>query len=251
MTVFTTFWLSIKDLFDELFSLTLANVLWLVISAPLAIIAGLFIYVGSLGLGAVVALLDVLLVAPATAGLYCVAQRVVEGRVTSWRVFFAGFREYLLPSWRVYGLWALGLMLILINLQFYNRVNSSVGLFLNILFLYVLLVWLALLIYIGPLLLLQSDKRIRVIARNAFLMALGRPIFTLLTLIMMLVIFVASLWLVIVPFVLTFAFLALWSFRATSKLIADTEARRAARAGKVVTDPPPVKGRGGQVRPRD
>jgi uncharacterized membrane protein YesL len=251
MSVFTTFWQSVKDLFDELFSLTLANLLWLLISAPLTIVAGLFIYVGSLGLAAVVALLNVLLVAPATAGLYSVAQRVAEGRVTTWRVFFAGFREYLLPSWRVYGVWALGLMLILVNLQFYNRLNSSVGFFLIPLFLSVLLVWLALLIYIGPLLLLQSDKRLRVIARNAFLMALGRPIFTLLTLIMMLVIFGASLWLVILPFVLTFAFLALWSFRATSRLIADAEAQRAARAGKVVVDQPPAKGRGGQVRPRD
>jgi uncharacterized membrane protein YesL len=251
MSTFTTFWLSIKDLFDELFALMIVNLLWVAISAPLAVAAGLLIYTGSLGPGVLVALLAVLPAAPATAGLYTVVQRVAEGRVATWRLFFTGFREYLMPSWRVYGLWAIGLMLILVNVQFYNRISSNIGQFLSILFLYVLLVWLALLIYIGPLLLLQNDKRIRVIARNAFLMAVGRPIFTLVTLIMMAVIFVASIWLVILPFILTFAFLALWSFRATTRLIADAEARRAAREEKVAADQPPAKGRGGQIRPRD
>lgn len=250
MGPFTTFWLSAKDLFDELFALMIVNLLWLAISAPLMIVAGLLINAGALGLGLLVALLSVLPAAPATAGLYTVVQRITEGRVTTWRLFFEGFRAELLPSWRVYGLWAFGLLLIVVNVRFYNRIDSTLGSLLSILFLYILLVWLGLLIYIGPLLLLQSDKRIRVIARNAFMMALGRPLFTLITLILMALVAFASAWLVILPFILTFAFLALWSFRATTRLIADAEARREAREAKAAPEPPPAKGRGGQVRPR-
>jgi hypothetical protein len=54
---------------------------------------------------------------------------------------------------------------------------------------------------------------------------------------------------------LTFSFLAIWSFRATSTLVADAEARRAAqeeRAAAAVSNSLNTdKGRGGQVRPRD
>ncbi len=158
-------------------------------------------------------------------------------------------------SWQVYGLWALGLALLLINIQFYLQLNSTIGSFLTILFLYLLAIWFALLIYIGPLMLLQTDKRLRVIARNAFLMVLGRPIFTVLTLVMMTVIIVASAVLRLPPFLFTFAFLALWSLRATMALIADAEARRLARdeaAAKAAGNRANAeKGRGGQIRPRD
>lgn len=254
MNIFRTFWLSIKDLFDELFLLAIVNLIWVLINAPLSIIAWTLISGGALVAGVVVVLLAVLPMAPTTVGLYTVARRVTEGRATSWRAFFDGAREHMALSWRVYGLWAIGLVLILFNLQFYNQIDSSIGAILNILFLYILLVWLALLIYIGPLMLLQADKRLRVIARNAFLMALGRPVFTLITLIMMAAILLVSIWLPILIIALTFAFLALWSFRATTRLIAEADARRAAREQQAAAQDArsaAEKGRGGQVRPRD
>jgi hypothetical protein len=103
---------------------------------------------------------------------------------------------------------------------------------------------------------LQTDKRVRVIARNAIVMVLGRPIFTLVTLILMVLLgAVLGTFVPLLPLLLTFAFLAIWSFRATNTLIAEAEARRAAQeeqataaAGNPVST---EKGRGGQVRPRD
>jgi len=255
MASFRVLWLSIKDMFDELFALIAVNLLWVLISAPLLLLSVYLFGVGSTIPAIVVALLAVLPLAPSTAGLYTVAQRASEGRVISWRLFFEGFREHLTLSWRVFGLWALGLLLIVSNLSFYNQMRSNVGSILFILFLYLLLIWCGLLIYIGPLMLLQTDKRIRVIARNAFLMVFGRPIFTLITLLLMALLgVVLGTVLPILPLLLTFSFLTIWSFRATSTLIADAEARRAARqeqasadANRANTD----KGRGGQVRPRD
>ncbi len=254
MGVFRVLWISIKDIFDELFALVLVNLIWVLISAPLVVIAILLLGTGATILGSIVALLAVLPMAPANAGLYTVAQRVSEGRVFEWRLFFQGFRENLLLSWQVYGLWTLGLILIVSNLGFYNTLTSTLGSLLLVLFLYLLLVWYGLLIYIGPLMLIQTDKRLRIIARNAFLMVFGRPIFTLITLAMMGAIAALSFFVPIPPLLLTFAFLAIWSFRATTTLVAEAEARRLARleqADPASGNPNTDKGRGGQICPRE
>ena len=255
MGTFRVFWLSIKDTFDEMFSLVVINLLWVLINAPLMGLAAFLIIEGATVPGIVVLLLAVLLMAPANAGLYTVAQRVTEGRVVSWRLFFEGFREYLVLSWQVYGVWTLGLVLILSNMSFYARMGSNLGSFLLILFVYFLLVWVGLLIYIGPLMLLQSDKRIRVIARNAVFMVFGRPVFTLITLVLMALLgVVLGVVVPLLPLILTFMFLAIWSFRATTTLIADAEARRATRqeqAAEATNRANTDKGRSGQIRPRD
>jgi uncharacterized membrane protein YesL len=256
MTIFRVLWLSLKDVFDELFTLIGINLIWTVISAPLMLIAFFLISMNATVLGVVAALLAVLCVAPSNAGLYVVAQRVSEGRVIGWRLFFEGFRQYLRLSWQVYGLWALGLILIGSNLVFYRDIASTFSTLVRILLIYLLIVWFGLLIYIGPLMVLQTDKRLRVIARNAFLMVFGRPIFTLVTLLLMALIGGVLGWFVpLLPLLLTFSLLALWSFRATSALIAEAEARRAAleeRSAAAAANPAATeKGRGGQVRPRD
>ncbi len=254
--MFRVFWRSIKDLFDEMFLLIGVNVVWCVISLPLLVLAVLLAGSGALVPAALLAMLNILLFGPATAGLYTIAQRVNEGRTSTFGHFFEGLRTYAKLSWQVYGIWMLGFILILFNLFFYGQMASTLGLVLQILFVYFLVIWFALLVYIGPLMLLQNDKRIRLIARNAGLMALGRPIFTLVTLFLMAVICVASLLLgvFLLPVLILFAFLAVWSFRATTKLIEDAEERRRAEEEKAAgttarysTD----KGRGGQIRPRD
>ena len=253
MAVFRVIWLALKDIFDELFILVAVNLLWLLFCAPLPLLAAYLAITGFPMFAIVVALLAVAPLGPSNAGLYAIAQRVSEGRVISWRLFFEGFREYRTLGWQVYGLWMVGLLVILTNLSFYNRINSGVSNFLFVVFLYFLLIWVALLIYIGPLMLLQTDKRVRLIARNAAVMVFGRPIFTLITLALMAVIVALSVPLPVLPLFLTFVFLAMWSFRATAQLIADAEARRLAHEERQASTASgkPEKGRGGQVRPRD
>lgn len=251
--MFRVFWLAIKDLLDELFVLMAINALWLVLSLPLAVIGLLSVLQGAIPFGIVMILLSVLPGGPATRGLYSVAERIIDGRTASIRDFFAGMRSDWLLSWKVYGLWTFGLILIIVNMGFYFQWGNTIGLFLGVLFLYLLAIWLGMLIYIGPLLLLQTDKRIRLIARNALLMTMGRPVFTLVTLVLMLLLLGLSLLVRIAPFLLTFALLALWGFRATLKLIKDAEERRAAQEAKAAEAVDPrantEQGRGGQIRP--
>jgi uncharacterized membrane protein YesL len=250
MNIFRTLWKSLKDLFEDLFILAMVNLLWLLINTPLAVAA--FFTFGSPSAFYIVLLLGVLTLGPANAGLYAVAERVADGRTSSWRDFIAGLRSYAKLSWKIYGLWMLGLIVILVNLQFYSQIDSPITSFLYVLFLYFSVVWFGFLMYIGPLMVLQTDKRIRTIARNAALMTFGRPLFTLVTLALMAIVVATSIWLPILLLLATAAFMAIWSFRATLTLVSEAEARRAAaeeKAGAVNTTPD--KGRGGQIRPRD
>lgn len=251
MKIFTTFWKAARELFDDLFVLIVVNVLWVLMNVPAALVIALAYTTGSFAVIGVALLLSVLSFGPANAGLYAIAERITEGRTSSWRDFVAGVRSYARASLQVYGIWMLGLVILLFNLQFYSLNGSQISSLVSVLFLYLLIVWFGVLIYIGPLMILQTDKRLRMIARNAGLMTFGRPIFTLGTLLLMAVILVSSIWLVILIFLVTFAFLALWGFRATLTLIADADARRAAAEEKATAVESSVKGRGGQVRPRE
>lgn len=250
MNIFRAFWKALRELFEEMFILVITNLLWLLINLPLALVLFVVWSAGPLLAALGVLVLGALSFGPANAGLYTIAERVTDGRTSSWRNFFEGMREHAVLSWKLYGLWLLGLALIIFNLQFYNLSGSQIASFISVVFIYLLIVWCGLLIYIGPLMVLQSDKRIRTIARNAALMTFGRPLFTLGTLLLMAIILVSSIWLTFLLFVGTVAFLALWGFRATLTLIAEAEARRAQKDAQAAEGDAP-KGRGGQVRPRE
>ncbi|MEO7909905.1 MAG: hypothetical protein ABIV47_09665, partial [Roseiflexaceae bacterium] len=150
-------------------------------------------------------------------------------------------------------LWMLGLVIILVNLQFYSLNGTTISSILYVLFLYFTVVWFSFLMYIGPLMQLQTDKRIRTIARNAALMTFGRPVFTLITLALMVAIAIGSILLPILFVLATGSFLAIWSFRAVLTLIEEAEARRTAAAEKAgaINAAAADKGRGGQIRPRE
>lgn len=250
MNIFQTFWKSVRETFDEMFLLFTVNVLWLLMNVPFLLLLLVTLGGGATALSFLVLLASTIAFGPANAGLYAIAQRITEGRASSWRDFVAGVRTYARLSWKVYGLWMLGLVMMLFNVQFYQLNGSTISGIITVFFLYLLVVWLSALIYIGPLMILQTDKRIRTIARNAGLMVLGRPIFTLVTLVLMLLITALSIVLPLLFIVVTAAFLALWGFRATLTLISEAEARRERLATRTA-EAPAAKGRSGQVRPRD
>src|SRR5947209_3451644 len=157
MNIFPTLWKSLKDLFEDLFILALVNILWILINALPAVAA--FFALRNPSALYIVMLLSVLTLGPSNAGLYAVAERVTDGRTSSWRDFIGGMRAYPVLSWKVYGLWMLGLIVILVNLQFYSLNGTTIASFLYVLFLYFTVVWFGFLMYIGPLMQLQTDKR--------------------------------------------------------------------------------------------
>lgn len=116
-------------------------------------------------------------------------------------------------SWKVYGLWMLGFIACLSNVWFYVQMSGPFGVFLTILFAYLLGIWFTLLIYLGPLMLLQNTPQLRLIWRNAAVLTFGKPIFLLITAIMMLLILGLSIGVIVIGLLFTFSFLALWSMR--------------------------------------
>ncbi|MGB9751145.1 MAG: hypothetical protein C0183_01300 [Roseiflexus castenholzii] len=259
MNPFRVFWQSARDTFEDLLPLTLISTVWLLVVLPLPLLAGGFA-VGGAPLGAAAfLLLTTLPMGIVSTGLTVLAQRIHEGRTISWSDFVAGARQYYRFGWQLYGAWLAGLLILVVNLVFYAQMEAPASAYLMLLFAYLLVAWISLLIYLGPLALLQERPSVRLAFRNAFVLAFGRPLFTIVTQGLMSIIVFLSLWPpLLLLLLITPALLAVWGFRATVTLIADTEARRAAqqeheRAAATTPSNPPAteKGRGGQIRPRE
>ncbi len=242
---------TLRDLFDEFLLLIICNLIWVVFCLPLWWFAFVLATADALVPAVIVALLGILPAGPATTALTTVTLRISEGRATTIADFFRGLRVYPRQSWALMAIWVTGILLVLFNFRFYlDWQNSLSGLLLGF-WVYVTLVWCALLIYAFPLLLLQDTPDLRLIGRNAGLMVLSRPLFTGATMIMMGVLVGGSAFLVVPVLLITFALLNLWSVRATTALIEYQRARQeaeAAAAGNAL--PTEERGRKGQVRPK-
>ncbi|WP_298819669.1 hypothetical protein [Chloroflexus sp.] len=246
---FRVLWSALRDLFDEFLLLTLANLIWAAMSVPLFSIAYVAMVSNAALPAAAAALLGVVPAAPAFAGLYALSKRISEGRASKLIDFFVGMRAYAVPAWRLYGVWMAGLALILWNLAFYINVPGILGGILIGFFLYLFMLWSALIIYAFPLMVLLDRPSLRQIGRNALILIVSRPVYTLVTMLLMGFTLLVSSVVLIVPFLLfTVSLLALWSVRATQFLIDEAQAKReaAAEAGS----PPEERGRRGQVRPK-
>lgn len=240
---------ALRDLFDDFLLLLICNMIWAALSLPIWWLAFAAAASGAGALGAILAMLGVLPAGPATAGLIYVAHKVADGRAAKVADYFTGLRTYVRPAWVIAAIWVAGMLVVLFNLSFWFGAEGIFGALLLGLWLYVLLFWLGGLIYAPALVFLQEQPDLRLVGRNAFLMVMGRPLFTLITLLLMGVLFVLSLYLVLPVFLVTIAFYALWGMRATMALIAD--ARRRREAAEAASAPPPEeRGRKGQVRPK-
>lgn len=242
---------ALRDLFDEVFLLLVCNLIWAALSLPLWALALSALAQGAPLAALLAGALGVLPAGPANAGLFYVVYRVTDGRATKIADFFAGMRRYLRPALLITLIAAGGALLVLFNLGFYLRMNSLLGGFLLGLWLYLALFWLGLTLYAFPLMMLQEVPSLRLIGRNALVLALGRPVYTFVTLLLMGALLAISLILVAPLVLITPAFLALWATRATRALIA-AASRQSQEDGPGAPGPSPAeeRGRKGQARPK-
>lgn len=241
---------ALRDMFDDFLLLIACNLLWALMSLPIWFFALAVMLAGQPIPGGFVAILGALPAGPATAGLYAVAARLAEGRASKVAHFFEGVRQQARLGITVMAIAVAVLVLVLFNLGFYLSVDNYIGGLMIGLWLYVLIAWLGILVYAFPLIFLQEQPSLRLIGRNAALMALGRPIFTLLTLLLMVVLFVLSAYLIVPVVLFTIALLAVWATRATRTLVDDARRRREAAEAGAAAAPLDEKGRKGQVRPK-
>jgi len=119
---------------------------------------------------------------PATAGLFHVVRRLTnldESEQTTWRHFFEGFRYYWLKSWQLMAINLILGLVIVYGFIFYFNQTGSILRYVAIPVFYMMLLWISMQLYLFPLLIEQKDKQIRLIFKNALVLALGNPIFTI------------------------------------------------------------------------
>jgi uncharacterized membrane protein YesL len=144
-------WECLLDAYDSFSQLMVANLLWFSLTLP------------------------ILTAPPAAAGLYYYTHELASNHAVDWHTFFEGFRKYFWRSW----LWALANLVAIIvfgiNAWFYNQVKTSWAPWVAGLSIGLLVIWLLLQFFTFPLLLEQTDQRLRVAIRNSAVLYLKRP----------------------------------------------------------------------------
>jgi uncharacterized membrane protein YesL len=125
---------------------------------------------------------------PALAGAAFVTHRVAHGEAFVPRDFWIGFREYFWRSWKLALPSLVGWALLAINLQFYASQTNAYLRLVVILWAFVGFVWLALQFYLFPLMIYQKDKSVKAVFKNAAILAVSKPLFNLVLLILVIAI---------------------------------------------------------------
>jgi uncharacterized membrane protein YesL len=123
--------------------------------------------------------LPVVTAPPATAALYITARHIHARRQVGWRDFLRTLAESIAVGWR----WALvnlvAFFVILANLSFYANIQTTAGLLLAVLWWGIAFIWTIVQMYCFPVLLEQEKRSVRQSMRNAFVLVLRHPFFTL------------------------------------------------------------------------
>jgi uncharacterized membrane protein YesL len=127
------------------------------------------------------ALLTVLVIpaVPAAAGLYYATNQLAHQQPVNWRTFFEGIRTHFWLSWR-WGLMNLAVLIVLaVNFRYYGSLPAAWAGWAQGLFLGLAGLWGLLQMYTFPLLLEQTDRRLRTAMRNSLVLLVRRPGLTL------------------------------------------------------------------------
>ena len=219
-------WRAIRDTYDEMFFLAGVNTLALLLCLP------------------------VVTLPPAIAGAAFVTHRTVHGRAFMPRDFWTGFRQYFGASWKLAGVSLVGWLLLIMNLRFYAIQTTPAIRLALIPWGCAGVLWLFSQFYLMPILISQEDKGVWAIFKTSFRLAVSRPFFNLVILVV--VAFAAALMLLsgIIAALLLISFLTLtanaalmfrtepeqWKAREEAEKAAKEEEKdRRSRAGRDTT----------------
>ena len=218
--VASVLWDSIKATWDDLFSLMLMNLATVspIILAVLLSFAMAEAWQAGYGtlaiILAIMGLLPLLLLPPATAGLWNAANRVAEELAISWSDYWEGFRRYFWKSLVLAFVNILVLAILGANVWFYAPGNNPWGLdsglsmAIQIFFAIMIGVWLIYQMYPLAMLLEQTDQRLRTAFRNAGVLLITRPGFAILIGLALAVVIAISTYFIILWFLITLSLTA-------------------------------------------
>lgn len=158
--------------------------------------------------------LTIILLPPATAGMYAATNSVAHGTGQRFGDFWDGARRSLWLSLR----WAVANVVVAAvlwsNILFYSSLAGSAAFVVRALVGLLALVWLATQFYVWPFLLEQEDKHLRVALKNALFLSLASPLYTLILLITVALLIVFSLVTVLPLVIFLMSFVSLLGNRA-------------------------------------
>jgi uncharacterized membrane protein YesL len=162
------------------------------------------------------------------AGLAWVAAEIGQGKAIGWRTFVDGARRYWKPAY-LWGLInAVTWFIVVVNYNFYSNLDASWAVVPFWLLVSISLIWGAVQLYILPLLILQEVPSLKLAYRNGLVLMASQPAVIILLLILIAALAIATSFLLILAFVVDFAFIALLANRAvleSVKAVKEREAR--------------------------
>lgn len=197
MKAFPAMWRTLKVLYDELFLWVWLSVLW---------------WAGTL---------LILPAAPVAAGLHAAANRAANYKRVDSGFFWDAAKGQIGRSWLMVGTSLILHIAILMNIAFYANSGATWSRFITILWLWVIVLVMMGGQYFLPLFWQQEDPSLRLVIRNAFILALQHPLYTLLMLIFQITLIVVSVATVLPIFLLMPASVAVAANVGLVKLLED------------------------------
>lgn len=236
-------WLGIVDAYNELFPVVGMNLLWLVLNIPLTLVGLIVVQVASQTMtvpdeakqsfailfSVLLALLLVLGPNPAASGIHLWANRLVNEERVEFSLFWEGFRAYWRPALLLWLISGLGTVLLVANALFYLNMDVAIVKVIGVIFLYAIVLWLAMQMYMMPLLVEQEDKRVRLVLRNAFFLTMAHIVPTLVIFVVLTVLVLVSVAVTLLVALLTASVVALVMARALQILLERYRPTAAAR----------------------
>lgn len=162
----------------------------------------------------------------AAAGLYYLAHRIAHEERIEFGFFWQQAKQQFGRSWLLAAINIATLGLLLVNIVFYSQLTNFLR-YATFAWMYLLLMWLGMQLYLFPMLFEMEQPRLLHVLRNALFLLLARPGYTLLLLVLL---FLATLLSVALPFLLIGvwpALIAITGARATASTIEQITQRQA------------------------
>ncbi len=189
-------WDTVCDWYNGMVGLAAMNFVWLMLS------------------------LTVVLLPPATAGMYVVTHSIAHGTGAHFSDYWSGMRQYAWISYR----WALVTVsagaVWAVCFRFYGAVASDLGVVVQAVLVTVGLVGLAVQLYVWPFLMEQQDKTLRLALKNALFLSLANPVYALALLAIVALVLLFSLFTILPIAVFATSFVALLGSRAVVERLA-------------------------------
>jgi uncharacterized membrane protein YesL len=181
----TVGWFAIRGVYEDILPLSGMGFLWF-LAAVLLPYGGLYLAatLQSLWAAVPIVLASLVLAPPVTAALYHVCRYLARERAIRFSYFWEGLKTYFWPSLKVAGLMLLAGALLVVDALFFFRIGNALFAILGFLLLWVFVFWVAIQVYLFPLLIAMEEKRLWPVFKTSGQLALAFPVFTLLMLLL-------------------------------------------------------------------